>query len=275
MTTKIVITGATGFIGSALCKRLEKLKEYSIVKVTRSQDKFGFYKVNDYRSTPAGDILIHLGEDTNRIRVNKAGYPYQKKTKEVVKSLLKNNYKKIIYCSTSVVYGDKESEPYNEKMQTYANDTYSTAKLENEKIILSTGGTVVRLSNVLGKEIIGNNVLTDIIRQLSTNEPMILHNIRPIRDFIWIDDVVNAILRLIKIEASGIFNIGTGVPTSIYQLSKIALNISGQKDREINSVVSDAEYSYNVLNIKKLRDLTNWRPIVSVSQSIGKIVNHL
>ena len=160
-------------------------------------------------------------------------------------------------------------------MQTYANDTYSTAKLENEKIILSTGGTVVRLSNVLGKEIIGNNVLTDIIRQLSTNEPMILHNIRPIRDFIWIDDVVNAILRLIKIEASGIFNIGTGVPTSIYQLSKIALNISGQKDREINSVVSDAEYSYNVLNIKKLRDLTNWRPIVSVSQSIGKIVNHL
>ena len=60
MTTSIVITGATGFIGRALCKRLEEKKEFSIIKVTRSTKlKSGFCHVTSYQKTPPGDILIH------------------------------------------------------------------------------------------------------------------------------------------------------------------------------------------------------------------------
>ena len=96
MTSTIVITGATGFIGRALSEKLEEKKGYSIIKVTRSQERiFGFYPVTSYQQTPPGDILIHLGEDPDRSRVNKMGDQYREKTGEVMESLLKKRYKKI------------------------------------------------------------------------------------------------------------------------------------------------------------------------------------
>jgi UDP-glucose 4-epimerase len=277
VTTRIVITGATGFIGTALCKKLEKLKEYSIVKVTRSKDKSGFYNVKSYQQSPIGDILIHLGENPDRGIVNKKGDLYRKETGKVIESLLGKNYKKVIYCSTSAIYGDKGTEPYSENMETCANDIYTKAKIENEKRVLSAGGIVVRFSNVIGPGMSKNNVLSDIIKQLLNTEILEIQNIKPIRDFIWIDDVVDAVTQLIKTEISGIFNIGSGVAISINQLAEIVLNIAGQSERntKINSTIINAEYSYNVLNIEKIKKVTNWKPMVTLPQSVQNMVNNL
>jgi len=276
LTTKIVITGATGFIGIALCRKLEEKKEYSVIKVTRSQEGMtGFFRVTNYQQTPSGDILIHLGEDSDRARVNKMGDPYRKNTGEVIESLSIKGYKKIVYCSSSIVYGDKGTRPYKENMPTYADDIYSIAKLENEDRVLSLGGIVVRFSNVIGNGMSKNNVLSDIIKQLSEQTSITIRNIKPMRDFILIDDVVDAIVRLIQKEVSGVFNIGSGIETSVSQLTKTVLNVAKQKDRKINSIIKKSEYSYNVLDIDKIKKVTNWQPKFTLFQSVEKIINSL
>jgi UDP-glucose 4-epimerase len=275
LTIKIVITGATGFIGSALCKKLEEKKEYSIIRVTRSQEKNGFYRVTSYQQTPFGDILVHLGEDSDRVRVNKMGESYRQKTGEIMDSLIKKRYKKIIYSSSSVVYGNKGIEPYVENMPTYADDIYSITKLENEERVLNSGGIVVRFSNVIGKGMSKNNILSDIFKQLPEKNPLLIRNLEPIRDFVCIDDAVDSVVKLMQKEISGIFNIGSGVATSINQLTKTVLNIVKQEDREVNSIVKDSKYSYNVLNIEKTKKTIDWQPKFTLSQSIKKMVNSL
>jgi len=55
MKKKVIVTGATGFIGTALCKRLEQDKEYSIIKITRAKNIQGYLRVNSYQDSPAGE----------------------------------------------------------------------------------------------------------------------------------------------------------------------------------------------------------------------------
>lgn len=276
MTTTIVITGATGFIGTVLCEKLEEKKEYSVIKVARSQgDKTGFYCVASYQEAPAGDVLIHLGENPDREKVNKIGEPYRQQTGDVMESLLKKGYKTIVYCSSSIVYGDQGSEPYNENIPTYASDTYSTAKLENEKRVVNSGGIVVRFSNVIGNGMSKNNVLSDILKQLPEKYPITICNLKPIRDFIWIEDAVDAVVKLLQKETTGIFNIGSGEATSIKQLTEAVLNIAKQQDRKIQSIVTSSKHSYNILNIEKIKKTTAWQPKLTLLQSVEKMVNSL
>ena len=274
MTSTIVITGATGFIGTALCKKLEEKKEYSIIKVTRSQErKSGFYRVTSYQKTPPGDILIHLGEDPDRARVNKMGDPYRKNTGQIMESLLKKGYKKIVYCSSSIVYGDQGTELYGENMPTYADDIYSTAKLENEERVLCSGGVVVRFSNVIGNGMSRNTVLSDILKQLSGKDSLTIHDVKPIIDFIWVDDAVDAIVSLLQKDTSGIYNIGSGVATSINKLIETVLNIAEQHGRKIKSTIKNPDYSYSVLNVEQIKKVTGWKPKYTLSQSLKKILN--
>jgi len=275
MTTKIVITGATGFIGTALCKKLENIEEYLIVKVTRSQDKTGFYKMDNHKTVPSGDVLIHLGEDSDRARVNKIGERYIDETGKVIDTLLENKYKKIIYCSSSIVYGDKGNEPYTENCQTYSDDIYSAAKLRNEKRVLNAGGVVVRLSNVIGEGMSINNVFSDILKQLHDLSPLVIRNVNPIRDFVWIDDVVDALMLLIIKSTPGVFNVGTGEPISIYDLALLFLKLAKQENRKITSIVKESSYSYNVISNKKIKKILNWKPNNTIYNSAKNMVDSL
>jgi len=274
LTTIIVITGATGFIGSALCKKLEEKKEYSIIKVTRSQKlKSGFCHVTSYQQTPPGDILIHLGEDPDRSRVNKMGDSYLEITDQVMESLIKKGYKKIVYCSSSIVYGNQGKNLYSENMPTYADDIYTTVKLKNEERVLRSGGIVARISNVIGSGMSKNNVLSDILSQLPGKDSLTIRNINPIQDFISVDDTVDAIASLLKNDISGIYNIGSGVGTSINKLIELVLSVSEQDDREIKSTIKNAGFSYSVLNIEKIKKITGWTPKYLLSQSVKKMLN--
>ena len=275
MTKKVVITGASGFIGRALCERLEQMTDYLVIPVTRSHDREGFYTVNSYDETPLGDILVHLGEDPDRARVNNIGVTYQQETGEVVEKLIKQGYKKMIYCSSSVVYGDRGIEPYRENGETYPVDVYSKAKIENENRVLNSGGVVVRLSNVIGTGMAANNVLSDILNQLPNSSPLFVRNGKPIRDFVWLENAVQALVLLIRESVSGVFNVGTGVATSIHDLADMALKITGQGDRSINSMILDSDYSYNVINIEKMKRTLNWVPAVTLEHSIKNMADIL
>ena len=91
---RIVVTGASGFLGRVILDKLKSSKQ-DCIGVTRQNIK-GLLHVPCYSKTPVGDVLVHLAEASDRKWVNQKGIKYEVKTKEVLNSLIRKKYKKIL-----------------------------------------------------------------------------------------------------------------------------------------------------------------------------------
>ena len=120
-----------------------------------------------------------------------------------------------------------------------------------------------------------NNVFSDILKQLHDLSPLVIRNVNPIRDFVWIDDVVDALMLLIIKSTPGVFNVGTGEPISIYDLALLFLKLAKQENRKITSIVKESSYSYNVISNKKIKKILNWKPNNTIYNSAKNMVDSL
>ena len=264
----MIITGASGFIGSNLTKNLNKKNNFSIIPVSRFPKNKDIVKVKNYRELPKGNVIIHLAENPNRNEINKENIKHFESN---CNQLVKVGFDKIIYISSALVYGNKGKHAYKECSKTFSFDLYSEMKLRNEKIILNSGGIVLRLANVIGFGMSKNNVCNDIMKQANTDGPIFVKNGNAICDFIDVKDVIDAIEKLIRFNLNGVFNIGSGKPTSIFQLAQTIINFMNNKDKPVNTLKRNLEYSFNVLNIDKIKTEANWYPKISLNQSIKNI----
>jgi UDP-glucose 4-epimerase len=263
----VVITGASGFIGSSLVTKLSSNNKLLVIPVSRSGDKKSHVIVSNYSNSPKGDILFHLAENSDRSVVNNSSEKYLNESKVIVEELIKKKYKKIIYFSSSSLYGDNNKIPNKEKTEFYDYDNYTHLKLCNEKKILEAGGMVIRLANVIGPGMSNSNVLSDIFKQVNVSNSVNLLNGFSVRDFIFIDDVINVLERLIYKSESGVFNLGSGVGASINELAKLIINTS-DKQIVVNSPSNSSSISYNVVDIGKIKNFLDWEPKFSLKQSI-------
>ena len=186
--------------------------------------------------------------------------------------MVKVGFKKIIYISSALVYGNGGLHPYKECSETFSSDSYSEMKLRNEKIILNTGGIVLRLANVIGIGMSRNNVFNDILKQTNTKGPIFVKDSKSISDFIDVDDVTDVIKKLINLNVNGVYNIGSGKAISIFRLASTISNFMGDKNRPINTRIKNPEYSFSVLNIDKIKTIANWYPRTALNQSIENIL---
>lgn len=263
----VVVTGTSGFVGNALVSHLKKNTCFEIIPVSR-QKKKSIYTVNDYLDSPVGDVLIHLAEDSDCKRVNDAGHDYFLRSESNLKGLLKKEFQSVVYFSSSAVYGEEGDSPFSETDETTASDTYKKAKLNNEKRVLQSNGTVVRPSNIIGPGMAKNNVLSDILSQIPGADQIYIKNHAPIRDFIWIDDLVRAIELIINSNKAGIYNIGSGRGISIEGLANLSASIAGESKRFVKSGIKLSKKSYNVLDINKIKTDFSWEPKTSLEDSI-------
>lgn len=270
---KVVVTGASGFVGRELVNYLRHSHGIDVVPVSRSNTYDGMHIVENYEETPHGDVLVHLAEDADRVRVNAAGNEYHEESKQLLKSLIEKQYGTIIYGSTAVLYGDKSQLAYHEHSPVKSTDNYSSAKLENEESVLETGGIVVRFSNIIGPHMANNNVLSDVLAQISGNDPVKVRDEQPVRDFVWIGDVARGIVALIRKQTPGAYNIGSGVGISIRQLVEIVLKHAGQSGRGIISLKTSKEVSSNVLDISKIFNEVKWKPLIDIDDAIKMLLS--
>ena len=260
----IYITGASGFVGKNLIKALKK-KNIIPYCVSRKKIKDNnSITIKNYRelSPKKNSILVHLAENNNISEVNLLGQSYINNNITNLNSLLEKSWKHVIYVSSIVV-----------QQKSRKISTYKRSKEACEKIILQHGGTILRMTNLYGPCMSTSNIFSDIIKQID-NEVIILKNISVVRDFLWIDDAVQAIISAIYRNPGGIYNVASGKLISIEDIVKHFIKIYKVKHNNILSVHKKKKEVFSAIDISKTKEVLNWRPSFSIESGIKKLLKY-
>ena len=264
MVVSIGVSGTNGFIGGAVFEALTRDENCKAKKILRVGDRF---LCNDYF-----DVIVHCAEVSDRQLVNDLGESYRSCATSNVSHMI-SRCKYLIYLSSSVLYESSDSGLKVEKSKTVISDNYCATKAAAENIVLSAGGTALRVSNVFGEGMSSGNVISDILGQLGS-KVMTLNNIHAVRDFIHVADVANYIKELAILQSDGgLINLGSGVGWSVNDIAKFVNIVHGCEE---TSVVSKAPLNLNsiILNIDKLHEMCTYRAVNSIQNfllaKIGK-----
>ena len=266
----VAVTGASGMLGSAVCV---KLKSLGIDTIPISRKKSSeFYSVDNYANSPHCDVLVHLSESSDRYWVNQNILEYEVQAKANINALVSKKYKKIVYASSALLYGDSSTKKSVVGDKIYANDGYTRVKKESEKIVIENGGVALRFTNIYGALMSPNNVISSILEQLVKDGPVMLRSASPVRDFLWVDDAAQAIVDAALKNIVGVLNVGSGIGTSIYDMAKLILKLSYCDKKEIISL-SEGPHSYLVADIDLTIKKLSWQPITSLTLGLGRLLN--
>jgi UDP-glucose 4-epimerase len=290
---KILVTGGCGFIGSHLVDALVE-KGHSVVVIddcSANNDSFYYNDKAEYHKFSITDLqnleliskncefCFHLAaesrlqEATNNPRravdVNIGG------TLNVLEVCRKNNFKGMIFSSTSSVYGLADDFPIKETLPENCLNPYASTKYAAELLIknyttlhgLKT--TILRYFNVFGERAPTKGqyalVTAIFLRQKKNNEFLtVVGDGKQERDFIYVKDVANANIACFEkwqnssVTGAEIFNVGSGTTTSVIELAKkISDNIVFIDERK-------GEAKNNLSSSDKLKKITGWKPSISI-----------
>jgi len=300
---KILVTGGAGFIGSDLVSRL--VKENNNVTVL---DNFKFGNKIDKEIIESINLIE--GDVRNELDVFKAAEncniifhyaavlgvdivadnPVEAMDTEVLgmqnvgKAAIKFGAEKIIYASTSGIYGKREIEKaVEEDFDVSPKTSYAIAKRYNEIYLASLfeekniDSIAIRFFNVYGPKQDSRMVIPRFIKQAKNNLPLTVYGDgNQTRDFTYIDDVTESAIRLSKnINGHHIFNVSNNKEYTIKKLAKIILKEINKKGT-INFIdTPKSRYDFEVErrfgSSKKLQQYTNFKPDTDLESGINKI----
>jgi nucleoside-diphosphate-sugar epimerase len=266
-----IVTGASGFIASSLIQWLRE-RGADTLGVARRDCGNGVHRVSDYSLTPTGRVLIHLAETADRGAAERAGARGEAESVGLFAELLMKPFEFVVYGSSAALYGDAATTPRRANDAVYATDAYSRIKQRCESLVLERGGCVARLSNVYGPGMHASSVLAGIVAQLPGAGPLSIGSRRPVRDFLWVADAAAGLNALGTKRRSGVYNLGTGVGTSIGALAEEALTVAGQADRAIVETAPQDRTSHLVLDCSTTEQAVGWKPLVPLRDGLRQLL---
>ncbi len=276
---KIAVTGSSGFIGKNLVKRL-KIENYEIIEIDFDKG-FNLLDINSLNKIPKYDLVIHLAAKTFvPSSFTNPGEFYNNNILATLNilELTRKFGARFVYLS-SYVYGEPKYLPIDENHPFKAHNPYSQSKLICEKLCegynrdFQVPITIFRPFNVYGFEQNTSFLIPSILEQYKTGV-IELKDPRPKRDFVYISDVVDAIIAGLKINNSfSIYNIGYGNSYSIQEIIDIILKYT--KNNIIVKFTNEfrnEEVLNTVADISKIKKDLNWSPKISLEDGINKIL---
>ena len=299
---KILVTGGAGFIGSHIAEYLvQRGDDVTVLDNLITGSKENLTKISDKINFVNGDIRDHklleeLVSDTTGVFHEAALASVQQSfsmkdeyidvnvtgTENIFK-LAKEYGFKIVYASSSSVYGNPKKIPVKEDDERKPINPYAKTKLDGEdlaKKYSEIGVKVIglRYFNVFGKrqskEYAG--VIKLFLQRIQQKKsPKINGDGLQTRDFVHIDDVVKAnVLAMDSDINHRFFNVGSGLPTSVLDLANLIIEISGLSLEPIHGPELSGDVKATQSDIKLIRKLLNWEPKMKLDDWLTKIISN-
>ena len=297
---RVLVTGAAGFIGSALCRRLRARDQPVVAYDNLSRGRREHLPADvplvegdirdaaRLRATIADvkpDWLIHLAamhfipdciaRPLDTIDVNVDG------TRRVLESCRGSSVRLVIFASTAAVYAPSDTPCVEDVTPLGPVDIYGESKLEGERLVRvfheDTGIRVgsLRLFNAIGPNETNPHVVPAIFEALQSSDTIGLGNITPSRDYIDTRDVADAIVAVAaSAHGASVFNVGTGVA---YSVKDILDRLRGLLGRPI-AVVEDparmraVERMRLVADITRVHRATGWTPRITLDDTLKDLI---
>jgi nucleoside-diphosphate-sugar epimerase len=274
----LVITGAAGFVGSALVREAV-LAGFLVVAVSRRPTAAALAGVTrmcveDYaemRGAP-DSVLIHLAEPPGLADAANAGDRHVAAMTATLAALLAQTWRHVVYASSIIVYGDRDMASHRPAEVVRPLDPYGRAKHACEAAVLAADGTVLRLANIYGPGLSRSTILADLLAQLDTQGPLHVRNAGPERDYLWVDDAAAGLLAAAARQAGGVFNLATGRDVSVRELAELVLTAAGQPGRPVESATKPSRSRISVDIADTVKEF-GWQPRTSLEEGIRRLVS--
>ena len=298
--TVVLITGANGFVGSNLVRRLVKNRQISVIV----RNKSNLWRIKDVLS----QLDVHILDLSNINKIKKvirkvkpdtvyhcAAYGIKPNQKDII-NIFKNNtlstlnlllaleeygsLKRLINLGSSFEYGSIP-DPIKETDPTRPLTPYGIAKNSQTQLVQYFANqnrlpaVTLRVFAPYGNYEEPRRLVSDIMVSLIKNNRLTIFSRKARRDFIFVDDVINALIKAERKKGINgeIFNIGTGIEHTVEDVVKIACEVTkkdlqilwkDQKQREF-----DKMGGRGYANIRKAKKI-DWKPQFSLKEGLMK-----
>jgi len=305
---KILITGGAGFIGSHLCEKyvkekytvicLDNFMSGNLINIRELLNYENFKLINgdirDYtlleKIIQRVDIIFHLAAQIHTDRsiiepritydINVLG------TQNILELAKMYDVEKIIFASTSEVYGTAQYTPMDELHPLNPPHPYGASKLAADRMCYAYKKTyglpvyIMRPFNTFGPKQKDNGYGAAISiftrRVLSGKNPIVFGKGTQIRDYVYIDDIICAYDFILKAPSTldGIFNFGRGEGIKINDLAKKIINKCGYTDKLKISYVDPRPGEVNELicDSGKAKDILGWKAAYDIDTALDKFI---
>ena len=302
---KIVVTGGAGFIGSNLARTLASDNKTIVIDnlstgyLENIQDLIDNHKIEFIKGSITDlDFLFEVFNNVDYvfhqaaipsvprsindpIRTNHANVDG---TLNVLVAAKDNDVKKIIFASSSSVYGDTPSLPKKEDMMPCPLSPYAVSKLTAENYcqvftnVYNLSTVSLRYFNVYGPRQDPTGDYAAVIPKFITNitndkSPVIFGDGEQSRDFTYIDDVVQANIKAAESTTCGVFNIAGGKRITINFLAELIMEIIGKNLEIVYDNPRPGDVKHSLADISGAIKHFNYKPEFDIKNGLEKTVN--
>ncbi len=315
MTRKVLITGGLGLIGKELIYKLSKKKLKLTIIELGSAIKRNKNFINNIQNTNISfikcnildlkklekfskehDSLIHLaamlGVENTENNIKKCWDINALGTQNVISACNKNKIKKLIFTSSSEVYGESATNKINENNKLFGRNIYACSKIAAENMIFNNrllnsnfNFTILRVFNTYGLGQVAKFFIPKICKAARENKKIIINgNGNQIRGYAFASDIADAIVLSLfkKISKHKIYNVGNSKEK--YSLKEVIQVINKIVKVNKNKIIYDKKYVFNdrleereiynrVCDLKKIRKDLSYSPKVTLKEGLKKVLD--
>lgn len=307
----ILITGGAGFIGSTLADKLLndgnkiividnfsdyydiKLKENNIYQ-NLSNKNYKIYREDICNKNEVDKIfkeniincVIHIAASAGvRASISNPELFVQSNiagTINILEAMRKNNVNKIVFASSSSVYGNCKAEKFSEDLKvTEPISPYAATKSACEQFLYTYSklyniqAICLRFFTVYGPRQRPDLAIRKFIELIEQNQPIPVYGDgSTMRDYTYIDDIVSGIISAIKYDKTQyeIINLGGGSPVTLNEMIKTIEKILG-KEAKINRLpMQPGDVDRTISDITKAKELLKYEPLTTFEEGIKKFI---